>query len=79
MKRHKKVSYNGGIMKRYDEEFKRGVIKRFMAGETTATHRSVADGQGAATKSKAGLGNFTKAVADPTSGPFPCTYPIVNP
>jgi hypothetical protein len=46
---------------------------------TTALHRSVADNQGGATISKAGSGSFTKAVADPTTGPFPCTYPIVNP
>jgi RHS repeat-associated protein len=36
MKQHKKVSYNGGILKRHDEESKRSVFKRFMAGETMA-------------------------------------------
>lgn len=36
MKRHEKVSYNGEIMKRYDEEFKREVVRRFMGGETMA-------------------------------------------
>lgn len=49
---------------------------------TYGVHYGEADGQGAATVTKAGSGPFSKKVSELTSGATsldPCLYPVVNP